>query len=496
LTAEWHIKRVNRVPITLLLIAPWFTSPSEAACDHIRVLDKEEAKLLVAEEFRDTTMTAGPSQQWVVEKAGTLMTPLLCQAVQRVAFVDQGLESNAGLAGRTDRRAPDLLQISAAEGPGLASEPELRLPDELPAGQTHAPQDERNYRLSKERADLARVTSVQAVLHEGAHAADYLLQMHDADDAGTWSTTARNLAREVIDKNRLQIGFRTEWARLHNSFVAVGMAIPWHGKKLQSGLSPQELVRGGFMSEYGGDKVSDDIAETTAWALSSSTYRAAAGSGIAGEKALACAAMRKLPGPDIPREYAAAFAKLGFLQSTGFISEEAYRDCVGKLAIRGDGPGFHSFRGGKLFRNYAGDVQISIGQIDGQGPYIFEMSATGMVSTSAGDVPGVVFLQLNVLPAKALAGPVDIEDVSYPRGIYLAGYRHSRDNKFYITRADTGAKLMELAQGVVLVARANRDLIEGSIFIQRFLNLSTSLSGVAGDEPPKEAFNITFRYER
>lgn len=453
-------------------------------------------------------MSPGPNQIWVVREAARRMRPLMCQAVRRVAFFDQDLAKNAGLAGRTDRRTADLLQMSAAASAGLASELLLRLPDELDEHRARVPQDVRKYELAKASAELARVVTMQAILHEAAHATDYLLRRESVEEGAgahaTWNAGARALARAAIARNLLQGGLREEWERMHEAFVDAGMAAPYHGRGQRSGMSAGDLVSGGFMSGYGGDKVTDDIAEMTAWALVSDAYvekaRTAGGADGAARPDLACEAMQAEPGPSIPPRLAAVYTKLGLLQTLGFISEQVYENCVGKLRVRGEGPGFHSFRNGKLARTYAGSIVRRIGQVDGSGPYLFEMTAEGTIditdrkgSVTEANVPSRILLRLDVSPSGLFSG---LDEVSYPRGFYGVGEVHGRHNRLRIVRTDNGNTIMDVAQGVALVARASRELIEGSVFVQRAYNFSGGLmSSIAGHEPVGKETLFTFRFQ-
>ena len=493
----------------LCLIGGLAEPGARAACAHIDVLSKAEADRVVADDYKGSAMSPGPSQKWTVDAAGALMTPLVCQAVRRVAFFDQDLKKNDGLAGRTDRRTADLLQMSAANFAGLASELLLRLPGDLDDDRARVPQDVRKYELARGSAELARVGTMQAILHEAAHAADYLLRSESVETGvgaeATWDAAARAFAREAIARNLLNVGLREEWERIHGAFVDAGMAVPYHGKGQRSGLAAAALVSGGFMSGYGGDKVTDDIAEMTAWALVSEAYvekaRVAGGGEGAARRDLACEAMQREAGPSIPTRLAAVYAKVGFLQAVGFISDDAYRKCVGKLRMRGKGPGFLSFLDGKLSRTYDDSITRRIGQVDGSGPYLFEMTAEGTVditdekgNVTEADVPSRIVLRLDVSPAGLFSG---LDEVSYPRGVYHVGEVHGRHNRLRIVRIDNGKTLMEVACGVALVGRASRELIEGSVFVERTYNFAGGLlSSIAGHEPVSAETSFTFRFVR
>lgn len=500
--------RAVRGPVLAACLVTLLAAPSagrgEGPCRQIDILGKAEAEKVIDGDYEGTAIDPQWNQKQVVREAEKLMPPLLCLAARRVAFVDQDLDANDGLAGRTDKDRPDLLQMSAGPGPGLASEPELD-----PSPQSGERPEEAVRR--RDKVSVARATTVQAILHEAAHAADYLLELEGSGgpgpldglliDTSRWTAAAERVARETVEKNRLHKGLREEWGRIHDEFVRAGLAAPHHGRGDAVRWSSEELLKGGFMSSYAGHDVADDIAETTAWALAGETMRWAMVDPVYGTEPEgpvmdhACAAMQALPGPSIPKTHAAVFTKVGFLQSLGFIDEATYRRCVGSLRIRTPGPGIFSYKSGELDRRYEGALEAKIGKREGSPgaitPYVFELSATGTAATSGeGEVPVVARLRLEVAPANA-----DLEDASYPRGLYFVGLANP-DSQFTISRTDNGKALVDVTDGVALVARASSELIEGSLFIRKYLNYSGGLlSAIAGPEPPPEPTSITFRIE-
>lgn len=115
----------------------------------------------------------------------------------------------------------------------------------------------------------------------------------------------------------------------------------------------------GFASTYGGDEdTAEDIAEITGWALISKLLAGIAGDQIYTDENRACRAMQKQPGPGIPAKLAAVFAKVGFVHSLGFITDEAYDDCVGNLKIRGDGSGFFTIEAGQQIVKYSRNASL------------------------------------------------------------------------------------------------------------------------------------------
>ena len=217
--------------------------------------------------------------------------------------------------------------------------------------------------------------------------------------------------------------------------------------------------------------------------------------------------MNRSSGSTISGNQAAIFTKLGFVRTLGFISERDYRNCVGSLKIKGSGQGFFSYIGGNLSVAYTGNPRAGVGRGRGEDEQwlLANITADGTAGTSAGSFPATISLQLDVTPlvdaltesgetAARLAVP--LEDVSYPRGVYLVGFRHSPLNRLQITHRDDGRVIMDVGQGIALVSRSSSDGIEGSVAVQRIFNFSGGmLSAVAGDEPVREPTKITFKYD-
>lgn len=473
------------------------TTTQAGDCREIEILNKAEADPVVYEDYEGSAVDPRFHQRQVVRSAEKLMPPLLCSAARRVAFVKQDLRANRGLAGRTDKSRPDLLQMSAGPGPGLASEEQLA----PQAGQPRA----------EDKAAIAQALTLQAILHEAAHAADYLLQWFGKDEPGLidsllidvsrWTEETRALARETVKRNRLAKGLREEWSRIHNGFGRAGWATNYHGQGQGAQMSDEDIVKGGFMSVYGGSNPADDIAEMTGWALAGRATRYAAldpsdGTSPQGPvRDLACVKLQSLPGPGVPIEYAGIYTKLGFLQSLGFIDEESYRHCVGNVKVRGEGQGFFTFVDGNLSRGYTGQLDYRIGkrtrdgQVEERSPYIFEATATGTIKVSGdGEVPARVTLRLAVADPEA-----DLEDASFPRGLYPVGLAEP-NNQLIIIRTDNDKVVVEVTQGLALVARASEDLIEGTVVVQKYFNYSGGmLSAIGGPEPPPKPTLMTFR---
>lgn len=458
-------------------------------CDHVRILGAGDGDEIV--EYDGAVLQdADDRQRDALGNALDLMPEILCQAVRRVALIYRPPRegSQSVVDAWTNRNEnQDLVYLNTWDG--------------LPWNR-----DEIN--SSRE----TRAAGIQRFIHESTHAAIRMIQSQqkaepyrfrqDRADPELWPANALQMARDVVKSNRLNTGVIREWQRMHDAFVSAGMSQAywdddWPAKK--NSMTAAQLTAAGFTSAYGGEQAIEDIAEMTSWAI----VRGAASD----PEDAACRIMNRRSGASISRDDAAIFTKLGFVRTLGFISEEAYKDCVGSLEIEAPGQGFHSYRDGGLNRSYSGNPRAGVGRGSGEDEQwlIANITADGTASTSSGDFPATISLQLNVTPpVDAITDPgkksdrlaIPPADVSYPRGVYFVGFRHSKFNRLQITNRSDDKLIMDVGQGVALISLASADGIEGSVAVQRIFNYSGGmLSAIAGDEPVSKPTKITFRYD-
>lgn len=522
----------------LFLAAPCATYGADC---QVRFLNRDDAEE-IDEGFRDKIIPrTGDYQKLVVQTALNAVPPLVCASVRRIVFVDDPTKVAVAFTNTTrminDGRPADLIYFNNSAMPEVLLKPH-----------------EVNFDDGKEDAqEINRIAAIHAVIHEAIHVADHLLDSQrvenswfgeDPVDESLWSGAAISLAKQAVKRNRLKMGFRQEWERMHGAFVKAGMAREYYGKGGGADLkdvekvtseedadgnpisakdrfgrpimikpAPIELAAAGFMSQYGGTQSSEDIAEMTAGVLTRLFVEKTVGAALGRDSDLhaaiedhACEALRESPEGSISTQMAAMYSKLGFLQSVGFIPLEGFKRCVGNLKIDAPGQGFYSYKGGNLSRQYTGNPRAGVGRGTGQDEewLLANITADGDLSTTSGSVPVTVELILNVTPpVGALTDPgkraervaISPADVSYPRGVYFIGFRNSPHNRLLIRRQSDGAVIVDVGQGVALVGRASSETIEGSVFVQRIFNYSGGLlSAIAGDEPVSEESRMTFRY--
>lgn len=479
---------LKRIVLSLVLFMLLISISAEAAwppatCTHVQVLGADDTDQISFEHdggiLSDDSrlMDARPNQLDALGEALDMMPEVLCNAVQKVAFIYRAPEEGKNTVVDAWTKSNDRQNLVY-----------LNTWDELFWNQNNI-----------DRNPSFRAAAIQRMIHETTHCAIRMLQsqqkaspvglLQQRPEKSLWGPGAQQLARDIIKKNRIDVGVLREWQRMHDAFVAAGMSAEYWGKKWpqkNNSMTAEQITTAGVTSAYGGKNAMEDIAEMTSWAI----VRDAA---VDPEDA-ACRVMNRRTGSSIGKDDAAIFTKLGFVRTLGFISEQHYKSCVGSLKIEVPGQGFYSYRKGELSRSYAGNPRAGVGRGDGADAeqMIANITADGTAATSSGSFPATISLQLNITPPR---DDIDLSEVSYPRGIYFVGYRHSKYNRLQIRNQDNGKLIMDVGQGVALVSQASTDGITGSVAVQRIFNYAGGmLSAVAGDEPVKDSTSIKFKY--
>lgn len=492
----------------LLLSSPYALSaavPSPSGnCPHVRVLESDDADQVSwrfdgsVTAYQGTLVDAKTKQLETLGTALDLLPDFLCQAVRKVAFVNRP-------------PSKDLLALFGGDENKAVISGWTTVNDRQNVVYLNAHSLSPWYESSLSFSEEARNQAIHRAVHEAVHVAVRLLQskqkaepvgtLVERADADLWPADAQQMASEVIKSNRLNTGVLREWQRIHDVFVAAGWAKPYYGGGwvAKDGFSAEALAGDGFMSAYGGEKAMEDIAEMASWAIVRES--------LPDSKDGACQIMTGRSDSSIVSGDAAIFTKLGFVRTLKLITEQQYKNCVGKLKIEAPGQGFYSYVGGDLSRSYTGNLHASAGRgrDEDEQWLLVNISAEGTASTTAGDFPAAISLQLNVTPpVDAITDPgkradrlaIPVGDFGYPRGVYFVGFQHSKLNRLSVTNRDNGHTIMDVDEGVALISRASSDGIEGSVSVQRIFNFSGGLlSAIAGDEPVKKPTKITFKYD-
>ncbi len=452
-------------------------------CPHVEVLGSDQSDK-IASYSNSTIEDPEPEQLDVLGEALDMLPDLHCKAVRYVVFMNR---KNSTVDGWT---------VKSMWDPDKHSQ--LYLNTAKLANFTNPWNKNEVDKNPKKRA-----TAISVFIHEATHLVIRLMQSQQRSSPyrtaqlrpreSNWPADARQMAKDVISSNRLETGVIREWQRIHDSFVALGLAAKYYGRdwKEKANKSVDDLAVDGFMTAYGGLNSNEDIAEVVSKAI----IREASEKREDG----ACKVMNSRTKPGINQKDAAIFTKLGFVRSLGFISEEQYTSCVGNLKIQAPTPGFFSYSGSSIIKSYTGNPRAAFGKLEGSSGdsrVYSTIKADGVLSTSARDIPVTVDFVLNITQPKRISDPDTSSYVSYPRGIYLIGPRHNRFNKLrFWSLVKEGDLIVDVGQGIALVSRASNEFIEGSVVIQRVSNYSGGLlSAIAGDEVVK-GNRMTFRYK-
>lgn len=481
--------------LALLLALPGLVQADwpPSRCDHVDVLDAGDTDE-VSWRF-DGTVTAidgtlespRENQLDTLGEALDMLPEFLCKAVRKVAFVnrppDRGVLDYLGFGDDTDAVVEGWTTVNDRQNIIYLNTHSLSAWNESSLG------------FSEE----ARKQAIHRAVHEATHVAVYLIQSQqkhapagfgrERPDPDLWPPDVQQMAKDAIKSNRLNIGVMREWGRIHAAFMALGLAEAYYGGSWpeKDGFSAEALAGAGFMSAYGGEKVSEDIAEFASWAI--------VGASDPNSGDAACKIMSGRAESGIRSADAAVFTKLGFAHTLGFIPEQQYNACKGRLKIDAPGEGFHTYRDGNHSASYTANPNAGAGSFDDDTRFMFSLEAEGTAGTSSdSNVPVSMLLLLNITPT--LDEELTFEDLSYPRGIYHVGFRNSEWNRLQIAKKEDGGLLMDVGQGVALVGLASSEGIVGSVAVQRIFNFSGgALSAIAGDEPVSEPTRVTFRYK-
>ncbi len=443
----------------------WFQAP--AHCGHVLLLDGERdwawAQSMAYRESLDL-IVPGPTQRAVLRGALEMATPLLCHSVARVAFATPvaGSTETDGIGGAVNISNGDMMVLNAEIYP----EEELATSREL------------------------RLRLMQTILHEAAHSAENLLNAQSdrpGEYRGGWRPPARSLAGETIDRVRLRKSLRSEWVRVHDSFVKQGWAKSHAGRpgglpsperrEAVRNWSPEQTARAGVISRYGGTYYADDIADMVGWLYLAPHFRAAGiPEGKRQTEDYGCQVMRREPGPRLPADLAAFYTKVHFLEDLGLVREEDVRACTGSVDIGANigSQGFHFSTNGS--RNVFGTgVKAHLGR-QSKGGAGFEMSAEGRADFGGRSYPAKAILRLELdTRAEVALRKTTIEQVAWPRGVYPLGILGLGSGEFQLRLDGMPAGNFDVMDGYALVSEASNQRIAGSIFVSKALRVHAPL---------------------
>ncbi len=490
LIAAVHVVLLSVVlPATVAGADGWPHDDAEAMFDRVtracgvQFLGKDD-KVDVPEKYRDYLLDPGPHQRFVGAMALDALPDLACKAVKRIAFVKIGLPQ--GAKGLTDDRFPDLIIVGAAVGATVASENELNVRytfnTERPAGSGNM-SAEQYFRQQLAKNLTIWPQTIQAILHEAAHCASYLLDSasDSSEIRNVWDAGAVSEARRIVENLGLQGGVLSEWRRMNEVFAREDMALAYDDTRVQDSKMPAVL---GYLTHYGGHDAKEDIAEAISWLQFLRVYKDLQLRDIETldlgwypdvqpflQFTTDCEELSQTTDGGVTLRFAAIYTKLNFLLDSELVTEQEVQSCVGsgKVGIRPGGVpagnGFH--RVDYQTREYMythRDIRPGF-PVSASALPTFRILGTGVLTDEAGKTHDTT-MSLDF---------VTTEKPSIPRGFYrirgllvvCAGPQLGSEATFELTVQDAPSMSFCAVSGNVLITRASRAFIEGSMFIGR-----------------------------
>jgi hypothetical protein len=432
-------------------------------CAHVMLLEGPEDEAWLPP-WADPLQEVTPLRRAVIRSALGRMTADHCAGLSRVAFV---AIDNFGVGGRTILWAGDMAFINGAvdiDGLGF---------------------DDRSLVTPRAQALLQR-----ALIHEVGHNSAHLLESaggrwwYDSE----WAPSQWRTGDEIVDRVRLRGGFLARWQAMHDSFVAQGWAEPYYGDNIERGQAARDadtngVVALGAMSSYSAHTVGDDICEFAMWPTMRSVYE---DYGLpVGPRDLrndhACLAMSAHGENSVPASLSAVYTKLTFIRDLGWITDEAYGACTGEhTGLPREREGIEVWQDGELQRVFWEAPMAGIGTRDGR--YLFTMSANGRAAFDDAEYDATFSMELDLGPDADADGPVPVDDISWPRGVYELNLLSP--HVFRLRIPDAPAGNFDVTSGFVLVAEATNDQIVGSVFVREALRAQAPIPVPQVFDPP------------
>jgi len=484
--------------------------------------------------YKDSVVSPGPNQMQLLHMAFEGLPEIVCKAVNRVAFVGK---KNGKARAWVGSRYPDLLMVVAPEAPGgderdyFATEDRLMLKGE--SLQMVDPTTNEQMPVSAVLKSKLEVWSqvIKTIMHEAMHSATNLLESgkakaeenhcssyektfveaaldnswgfknRDADyypDA--WQAGANSAAEASRDRTGLQEGLYNEWCRIQKAFVNAQMSVNYD-LEIQAN-NPTDVPESGFFSKYGQDDPAEDIAEIASL-IQFSQYQGQRNLIVSNLTHLDISEGEWLRYSDVdfshnyynvckerlqttrqigvPPKLAAIYTKMNLLLDLGFITEDAYKACIGagKIGLQNGGKtstGFHRLNyqtGEWMYRHDIDNIGHTIVHPDSD-ERLFIIIGNGTLNDNDGKQYNMQ-MQLRFNRTNGL---------NLPRGIYPLNWLWSPADArpcpplfsssdspwtFFVNVEKAPSKSFCAVTGQILVTRASKNLIEAGMVVQKIL---------------------------
>lgn len=420
------------------------------SCAHIHILAGNHERHLIrgAAEESAPIVPPGPAQRAVLQAAMNLAGEHFCSGTARIVLADYLGTPQWQSRGFQAAWTGDLIQLNVGyveDGIRVFSEEEL-------AG-----------------SPVRRAQFLRLVLHEMGHAFAALLETRGDVSSGQWTAAGRNHGLSVRRFARVTRDFGAHWGTMHQSFVDAGFAEPYAATRERGAYSAEQVVSTGAMNHYGSTQIGDDICEVAAWTLTRRHFDRIGVTRTARHvrEDYACEAMNDYTEGDLPARFASIYTKLWLLHDLGVLSEAAVRDCTGPhVGLRPSAPGFTFLQDGTVLRHHRDDPSrpnASASRLSLRASGFIEFDGLRRAFTEI-DVPGH-------------AGFVE----GWPRGIFALNTSLA---SFTVTVPDEPAANLIGTVGYILIARANTNQRDGSLFLTRAFRPDAPVPVPQGFDPP------------
>lgn len=496
----------------------------------------------VPESYRDAIVTPGPNQEQLIREAFRTMPEFVCKAVNKVVFVNRG-SANARVDAKypdlvivsfptEDRLAfsnegPKLIEIFSANS-GPARESKLReyikerLGDVWPSSiktliheATHSAVNLLEKSKTEEPSEN-HCSSYEKNFVSRALSGDPGFVVHDTDYyPDLWDSGAKSDAKKIIEKTGLQEGLFNEWCRMQKRFAEANLSLDYYLEK--RGIDDDALPMKGFFSEYGQQDPAEEIAEivsliqfnhiqtqpqlgikvvgdienldpgafeelknaNAAWDFSWSDFSNVE---LKYEYFNVCKEdFQRTTKNSVSPDLAATYTKMNFVRDLGFVSEEAYKSCIGdgKIGLQGSDEasrnGFHRLEyesGEYMYRHDIDKIGHTIVHPD-KDEKLFIVIGKGVLNDDGKQYNMDMWLRFN-----------KTNGTNLPRGIYKLNWLWSPTDSrpcpplfsssdspwtFYVNVENAPSKSFCAVIGQILVTRSSKDLIEATMIINKVL---------------------------
>ncbi len=492
----------------------------------------------VHEDYRKSIVTPGTNQEQLVKIAFSAMPEFVCKAVNKVVFVSK---RNGDAAAFVQKKYPDLVIIivpeDAARSDNFPTEDRLAFRGEdqdiTDIYRQNSEPAERERKLKdyvEERLNKVWSKAIKTIIHEATHSAGYLLESLKEDYIAdtycegisipgidtligksipdVWIPNTTNEGKKIRDKTGLQEGLYKEWCRMNKAFVEAKLSTDY-----DSGIKPDDTAPPikGFFSRYGQQDHAEDMAEIASL-IQFSNFIATGGLTIGNLQHLDSDAFNVLAETNatwivewsdfanvrltheyfnvckedlqgitengVSPDFAAIYTKMNFLRDLGFITEEAYKTCIGdgKIGLQGSDMvtrnGFHRIDGDNEYRHDIDKIGHTIVHPD-RDEKLFIIIGKGDLKDGNKTYKMDMWLRFN-----------KTNGTNLPRGIYKLNWLWSPNDSrpcpplfsssdspwtFYVNVEKAPSKSFCAVAGQILVTRSSKNFIEAGMIIQKVL---------------------------